>query len=112
MHGGTSKIKAGSVSNQMLNNVDMFATFAALTGQPLSADNSNDSINMLPAILGEATTPLRTEMIVTPRKATHVGLRKGKWMYIGAQNDGGFKGSKPHQHAYRGTGCHNVSKYT
>ncbi|WP_252736839.1 MULTISPECIES: arylsulfatase [unclassified Psychrosphaera] len=96
------KIKAGSVSNQMLNNVDMFATFAALTGQPLSADNSNDSINMLPAILGEATTPLRTEMIVTPRKATHVGLRKGKWMYIGAQNDGGFKGSKPHQHAWGG----------
>jgi arylsulfatase A-like enzyme len=96
------KIKAGSVSNQLLNNVDMLATFAALTEQKLSKTDQKDSINMLPALLGNAKQPLRTEMIISPYKPTHMSLRKGKWMYIPAKSDGGFRGTKPHHHAWGG----------
>jgi arylsulfatase A-like enzyme len=96
------KIEAGSLSGQLLNNVDMKATFAALIGQTLSADDQKDSINMLPALTGNPGQPLRTEMIVSPKKSSHMALRNGKWMYIPARSDGGFTGSKPSQHAWGG----------
>ena len=94
------KIKAGSTSDQLLISVDMIATFAALTGQKL--ENPKDSINMLPALTGNPDTALRTEMFIGPHKPSHLSLRKGKWMYIPAKNDGGFRGSKPGQHAWGG----------
>ena len=96
------KIEAGSESKQLLNLVDMFASFAKLTELELSAEQLNDSINMLPALTGNPDQPLRTEMIVTPHKKTHMAVRRGKWMYIPAKNDGGFGGSKPNQHAWGG----------
>ncbi len=89
------------VSDQMLSNVDMLATFAALTGYKLSDDTRQDSINMLPVLTGKADKPLRTEMVVTPFWKTHMAVRQGKWMYIPAQNDGGFMG-KPGHHAWGG----------
>ena len=85
-----SQIEAGSTSKQMLSNVDLKATFAAVAGRELSADEQMDSINMLPALTGNPDKPLRAEMIVTPNKPSHMSLRKGKWMYIPAKGDGGF----------------------
>ncbi|MEI6891447.1 MAG: arylsulfatase [Pontiella sp.] len=87
------KIEAGSVSDQMLINVDMLATFAAVAGRELSAEERQDSINMLPALTGNPEEALRIEMIVTPNKPSHMALRKGKWMYIPAKGDGGFGGN-------------------
>ena len=95
-------IKAGSESSQLLNLVDMRATFAAMTDQPLSPDQQKDSINMLPALIGDPDQPLRTEMIVSPHKQSHLAVRSGKWMYIPARSDGGFGGSRPSQHAWGG----------
>ncbi len=95
-------IDAGSVSDQMLISVDLKATLAAVTGRELSSAEKQDGINMLPALTGNPDQPLRTEMVVTPRKASHMALRKGKWMYIPAKSDGGFGGSKPGQHAWGG----------
>lgn len=96
------KIEAGSVSDQLLMSVDLKATFAALTGQALAASEQKDSIDMLPALIANPSEPLRTEMVITPRKASHMSLRKGKWMYIPAKSDGGFTGSKPQHHAWGG----------
>ncbi|MDF7825968.1 sulfatase-like hydrolase/transferase [Pontiellaceae bacterium B12227] len=96
------KVEAGSVSDQMLMSVDLKATFAAVSGYELSPAEQQDSINMLPALTGNPDQPLRSEMAVTCRKASHMALRKGKWMYIPAKSDGGFGGSKPGQHAWGG----------
>ena len=96
------KIPAGSVSGQLMSNVDMLATFAAITGHELSAAQRKDSINMLPAFTGDPAEPLRTEMFVSPHKPSHLGLRRGKWMYIPERSDGGFTGSKPSEHAWGG----------
>lgn len=94
------KIEANSSSDQLLCSVDLLATSAALTGQSL--ENTKDSINMLPALINNPNKPLRTDMIMTPKKPSHMAYRKGKWMYIPAQSDGGFTGSKPNQHAWGG----------
>ncbi|MEN8847121.1 MAG: arylsulfatase [Akkermansiaceae bacterium] len=94
------KIAPGTVSDQLTISVDLLSTFAALTGQKL--EDSKDSINMLPALTGTPDKPLRTEMFITPNKPSHMAYRKGKWMFIPTQNDGGFRGSKPGQHAWGG----------
>lgn len=100
------KIEAGSVSNQLTISVDLMATFAALIGQKL--ENPKDSINMLPALTGNPKKPLRTEMFITPNKQSHMAYRKGKWMYIPAKNDGGFRGSNPGEHAWGGPAVTNL----
>ncbi|MGJ8653769.1 MAG: sulfatase family protein [Opitutaceae bacterium] len=87
------KIEAGTVSNRLLNHVDLKATFATVAGRELSAAEQLDSINMLPEFIGNPSEPLRTEMIITPNKPSHMSLRKGKWMYIPAKGDGGFGGN-------------------
>lgn len=46
--------------------------------------------------------PLRTELLLAPRRPRNLGIRKGKWMYIGAKGSGGFNGSEPHHHAWGG----------
>ena len=46
------RIPAGSVSNQLMSNVDMLATLAALTGYELQEQDGPDSFNMLPALVG------------------------------------------------------------
>lgn len=96
------KVEAGTVSNQLIGNVDMLATFAALTGQELDQAQQADSVNMLPAFVGEPEEQLRDHLILAPHKSTHLSVRKGKWMYIPAQGSGGFTGTKPGQHNFGG----------
>lgn len=96
------KIKAGTQSDQLLSQIDMLATFTALTGQDAKSLNGKDSINMLPALLEDPCEPLRTELVLAPRKPQNLAIRKGKWMYIPARGSGGFTGSKPNQHAWGG----------
>jgi len=96
------KIKPGTESKQLICHVDMLATFMALTGQDVQALKGKDSINMLPALLDDPGNPLRTELVLAPRQPRNLGIRKGKWMYIGAQGSGGFTGSKPSDHAWGG----------
>ena len=95
-----AKIEAGTVSDQLTISVDLLATFAALTGQ--EPPDAKDSINMLPAMVDNPKERLRKEMFITPNKQTHMAYRKGKWMYIPAKSDGGFRGSKPGEHAWGG----------
>lgn len=96
------KIKAGTQSHQLICLVDMLASFAALTGQNYSKIALANSVNVLPALLGEPKSPLRDELVLAPRNASNFSLRKGKWMYIPARGSGGFGGSKPGTHGFSG----------
>jgi arylsulfatase A-like enzyme len=96
------KVPAGTKSDQLIGLIDMFATFTALTGQDSALTKGTDSINMLPALIENPTEPLRTELLLAAHSKKHFSLRKGKWMYIPAKGSGGFRGSKPQQHAWGG----------
>ena len=96
------KIPAGTTSNQLICNVDMLATFTALTGQDPKALDGTDSVNILPALLGNPEEPIRKELILAANNKDHLSLRKDNWIYIPAQGSGGFKGSKPKDHAWGG----------
>ena len=96
------QVPAGTTSNQLLGNVDMLATFAAVTGQKLDEAQQGDSVNMLPAMLGEPESPLRDHLVLAPHKGTHLSIRQGRWMFIPRQGSGGFTGRKPGDHTFAG----------
>jgi arylsulfatase A-like enzyme len=96
------KIEAGTVSDQLICNVDMLATFMALTGQNLNNLEHFDSMNILETFVGNPKENIRKELLLAPKSQKHLSLRKGKWMYIPAKGSGGFRGSKPHHHAWGG----------
>jgi arylsulfatase A-like enzyme len=47
-------IKAGTSSNALVDQIDLLASLASLTGQPISPNDAPDSINILPAMLGRS----------------------------------------------------------
>jgi arylsulfatase A-like enzyme len=96
------KVKPRTTSSQLIGNVDMLATFAAVTQQKLDKIQQADSVDMLPAIVGEPDKPLRDHLVLAPHKGTHLSIRKGNWMYIPAQGSGGFTGTKPGDHTFAG----------
>lgn len=75
-------ISAGSTSPALLALLDMAATFAALVGEKIPAGQCLDSVDVLPALLGQSQAG-RSDFVA------HVGgtkgpfaLRAGKWLYI------------------------------
>jgi len=83
-----ARIKPG-VSDALISQLDFVASFAELTGQKLEADAAPDSINTLPALLGESKQG--REMLV--EHANGLALRKGNWKYVAAPA-AGKKGGK------------------
>ena len=96
------KVKPGTTSNQLIGNVDMLATFAALTGQDLDTTERADSVNVLPAFVDDPPEPIRDHLLLAPHKGTHLSIRKGKWMYIPGRGSGGFVGKTPSSHTFAG----------
>ncbi|MCP5111464.1 MAG: sulfatase-like hydrolase/transferase [bacterium] len=79
-------VQPGSTSSQLLCFTDMMATFAAIASAP-TPDTATDSHNMLPALLGRDTGPIR-ENLVLKQDATVV--RQGNWKLITHLGSGGF----------------------
>lgn len=71
-------IAAGTVSDALFSQVDMLASFAALTKQSLAEDEATDSFDMLGALLGKSKKgrPYIVE------QANALSVIKGHWKYI------------------------------
>lgn len=74
----SGKIKAGKVTNAAISQIDLFATFAAITNQKLDADEAPDSQNQLKALLGK--DPKGRSHIIE-HAHTH-SITVGQWKYI------------------------------
>lgn len=81
------QIKPG-VSPALVNQVDLEASFAALTGQKLNSAAAPDSQNVLPALLGQS--PTGRDSLVEHTQLGQLALRAGDWKYIlpGQTRDG------------------------
>lgn len=95
-------IIAGSKTDQLISNIDIIHSLASLTGYALKEGDAPDSYNMLPVLLGTTDKELRDHLVITPLKESHMALRKGEWIYIGAQAGGGFSARNPGDHALGG----------
>ena len=101
------KIPAGTTSPQLISQVDFMATFAAATGETLKPTEGPDSVNMLPALTGTPTAPLRETLVLISRYTT--AIRKGKWMYIPKRGNGGWI-HNPGHHLCGGAAAHLLTK--
>ncbi|WP_109700275.1 sulfatase family protein [Chitinophaga deserti] len=70
-------VKSGT-SDALISQVDLYATFAKLTGQKLPADAAPDSHDMLPAMLGKKAQG-RSWVIL---QGGSLSLVQGDWKYI------------------------------
>lgn len=68
------------VTDAMVSQVDFTATFAALTGQALRPGDAPDSVNVLPALLGEGKSA-RDHIV---EHSGRLALRQGSYKYIPA----------------------------
>lgn len=96
------RIPAGTRSDQLLANVDVLATLAALVGRERQEGEGPDSYNMLPALTGSPVEPIRDHLVISPHRSTHLSIRKGKWIYIPAQGGGGFGATEVGSHTFGG----------
>jgi arylsulfatase A-like enzyme len=71
------RVKPG-VSEAMVCQIDLMASLAALTGQPLVAGAAPDSVNVLPSLLGESSAG-RSQLV---EHAGVLALREGLWKFI------------------------------
>ena len=73
------KIKSG-VSDALVSQVDLLASFAALTGQTLSAGDAPDSFDQLKTLLGISKTG--RDWIIEQSLNNRLSIIKGDWKYI------------------------------
>lgn len=66
------------VSDALVSHVDVLASLAGLTGQPLTPADSGDSVNVWPALTGRTNTA-RDHLV---EQAGALALIVGKWKYI------------------------------
>jgi len=100
------EIPPGTKSDQLISNVDMVATLAAVVGTELQGKQAPDSYNVLPAMVGCPKDPLRDHLVICPWSSKHLTLRQGKWLYIPAQGNGGFRGTEIGAHLLGGPAAH------
>lgn len=97
------KTEPNTTSDQLLSNIDLFATLAAMAGYDLEKHEAPDSYNMLPALTEEnLQKPIRDHLVIAPRRPENLGIRWGEWMYIGAKGGGGWTGGEPGDHILGG----------
>lgn len=88
------KINPGSTCSETVCHVDLMATLAGMLGVKLPADAGVDSVNILPALLGEERKSALREATVHHSARGKFAIRKGDWVLILAPtgDDNGGKG--------------------
>ncbi|GAB5401812.1 MAG: arylsulfatase [Aureliella sp.] len=84
------RIPPGSVTQQMTNTTDIFATLASVVGYALPDSAATDSFDMLPVMLGiqKPDVSVRPHMLTQSFRG-EFQLRQGNWKYLDHTGSGG-----------------------
>ncbi len=88
------KIQPGTASKQIICLNDFMATCADILGVKLPANAAEDSVSILPALLGKDTAPLR-EAIVHHSINGSFAIRQGNWKLELCPGSGGWSAPRP-----------------
>jgi len=84
------KVKPGSSSAQLTSLTDVMATVAAIVGAALPEDAAEDSFNLLPALLGKDSGPIRPYLLQQAFSGSRcLSIRRGHWKYLDHPGSGG-----------------------
>jgi arylsulfatase A-like enzyme len=106
------KVKENTVSNDMINLVDIFATVCEITDGklPNSKDVAPDSFSFLPSLIQSKKTHERISMITADARGIHA-IRKGSWKYIDNTSPQGKKEGKAQLYDLANDPSENVDLY-
>jgi arylsulfatase A-like enzyme len=82
-------VKAGSVSDQTVGQIDLFATMCEILGVQKPDNAAEDSVSILPVLRGVATGPVR-EAEVHHSIGGHFAIRQGPWKLELCAGSGGW----------------------
>ena len=90
------QIKAGTVSDDMVGLIDLFATVCEITdgSLPDSKDAAPDSFSFLSSLLQTKKKSPRASIVIADVKGMHA-IRKGPWKYIDNISPNGKKDGQP-----------------
>jgi arylsulfatase A-like enzyme len=88
------RIKAGSRSDQLTCLTDFMATTAEIIGAKLPETAAEDSVSILPALLGTAREPIR-EAVVHHSIGGNFAIRQGQWKLVLCPDSGGWSKDAP-----------------
>ena len=104
------KVPAGTESNALVSQIDLITTFAEAAGAILPQDKVVDGVSQLSEFKGTAKKPARNELVISPNSPRHLILRKGNWVYIPDQDEGGFQGKNIGDHLLAGAAATKLTK--
>jgi len=90
------KVRPGSTSDQLVGLVDFLATCAEIVGVKLPDNAGEDSVSLLPALLGKADQPLR-EALVHHSISGRFSIRQGPWKLELCPGSGGWSAPRDPQ---------------
>jgi len=95
------RFPAGTVSDQMTNTTDIFATLASVVGFALPDDQARDSFDMLPAMLGtqDERESIRPHLLTQSFRG-EFQLRQGSWKFLDHKGSGGNRYDRGAMQAY------------
>ncbi|MCA9020151.1 MAG: sulfatase-like hydrolase/transferase, partial [Planctomycetaceae bacterium] len=79
-----------STSDELVELTDLLATCAAITNQKLPAGAGEDSVNILPALLGETRDKPLRDYAIHHSLWGHFSVRQGPWKMVPKRGSGGF----------------------
>ena len=84
------QVKPGTTSAQLTSLTDVMATVAAIIGADLPKDAAEDSFNLLPALLGKDSGPIRPYLLQQAFGGSRtLSIRRGHWKYLDHPGSGG-----------------------
>ncbi len=103
------KIKASTTSDEIVCHVDFMATIAAILGQQLPDNAAEDSVSILPVLLGQQLNAPIREATVHHSARGKFAIRQGDWVLIDAPSgdDNGANGEPLWLKAHRGYSAHS-----
>ncbi|MGB1129996.1 MAG: sulfatase-like hydrolase/transferase, partial [Haloferula sp.] len=81
-------VKAGSISDQLVHQADLMATFADIFSTKLAVDAGEDSFSLMPLLMGKDEA-IREHAISNSVRGVPA-VRHGPWKYIPAPGSGGW----------------------
>ena len=103
------KVPAGTESDALVSQIDLIATFAAAAGVSIPDDAIVDGVSQLREFTGTATRAARDFLVISPNSPKHLTVRKGRWVYIPARDEGGFQGKKIGDHLLGGAAAQKLT---
>lgn len=96
-----NQIKAGSICEDVVSQVDLAATFADIIDYPLSHDEAIDSYNLMPILKDQSyKKPLRKATVQNTAKNKYA-LRQGDWVYINTSSGSSKKEPKSYLNHFK-----------